>query len=727
MQVVLLRELSAAFFGVDLIYLLAVGAWLLWTAVGALLGRASLDSSASRVCVLLAFVGLLVPLEVALIRSLPLLLGGVPGAYLALPVQIAASALSLLPASVLLGLLFQWTAKRYLSSDPTRPSLPGRLGRSVAGAYAIESVGGVVGGLAATLTLHWRMQNMALALAAAALACGAGLLVLSSAGAPDAASARTRHVTRGLVRVFALTGLLACLVAGWNGRRLDQWMTSWTHPDAVEAADSPYGRVTITERAGQVCAYENNALVLESEGTESEDFAHLSLLQHPSPRRVLLVSGASAGLLAAVAAHRPDRIDDVDLNEQMVDLLRRHLPASFEASVIGPSVRIVFGDPRRAIAQSVEAYDVIVIAAAEPASAQANRFFTREFFDQCAAHLNPGGLISLRLSSIENLWTPPLVARTGSIYTALRQVFADVVVLPGANNIVFASGTPLTRDPDVLAARLAQRGIRARMVTPRYLRYLYANDRYAAIEALLRRDRALPNTDANAAAYQATSLLWLSKFAPSLAQVDLAGTAEAFGWSRWRSWVLLAIAAGLSLVWRLAGWPRRTALVGIAAGGGMTIETLLLVHYQLKHGVMFQDLGVLLMSVMAGLAAGAWLVDRRARRRAKGAATLPRLFFAAFVALSVATSIGIRTDYGSGLLPIAVMLGVTGALVAGVFACASHGDADQRRLVSPLYAADVLGGSVGSIAASLVLIPLLGLPLTAEWTAALMAIAILLA
>jgi hypothetical protein len=62
-----------------------------------------------------------------------------------------------------------------------------------------------------------------------------------------------------------------------------------------------------------------------------------------------------------------------------------------------------------------------------------------------------------------------------------------------------------------------------------------------------------------------------------------------------------------------------------------------------------------------------------------------------------------------------------------VFSRASFSGDDQRRLVSPLYAADVLGGSIGSGVCSLLLIPLLGLPLTAEWTAALMAVAIILA
>ena len=38
-QVVLLRELSVALYGSELLYVLALGTWLLWTASGATLGR----------------------------------------------------------------------------------------------------------------------------------------------------------------------------------------------------------------------------------------------------------------------------------------------------------------------------------------------------------------------------------------------------------------------------------------------------------------------------------------------------------------------------------------------------------------------------------------------------------------------------------------------------------------------------------------------------------------
>ena len=406
-QVILLRELSAAFYGVDLIYLLALGAWLFWTAIGAVLGRSRgaerRSPNATRVGVLLVAAGLTVPLGVVLVRRLRLLLGGVPGAYLPLPVQIGASAFCLLPASVLLGLLFQWTVKRYLAaSNPAEAGSHGAdrrrrsgsetrraavsadtlhpdagpidlddgtdirpTGRSLARAYAIESAGAVAGGLATTWALHARVSTFALALVAAAVTFAAALFARERRAMSSGTGPQPRHSpARRVVPAFALGGLLASAIAGWNAAALDRWMTSWNHPDGVDVIDSPYGRVTIAERAGQVTVYENDVLVLDSEGTAPEELAHLSLLQHAAPRRVLLLGGAGAGLLSAVEQHAVPVIDDVELDARVIEGLARHLGADFRTALSSPRVHLSFDDPRRAIATTAATYDVIVVAAA---------------------------------------------------------------------------------------------------------------------------------------------------------------------------------------------------------------------------------------------------------------------------------------------------------------------------------------------------------------------------
>jgi hypothetical protein len=178
---------------------------------------------------------------------------------------------------------------------------------------------------------------------------------------------------------------------------------------------------------------------------------------------------------------------------------------------------------------------------------------------------------------------------------------------------------------------------------------------------------------------------------------------------------------------RRQSW-RRALLVCVAGFVGMVLETLLVLHYQVKSGVLFQDIGVLLMSFMAGLALGALATDRwifgRARR-------MPLWYgpvlIGGFVVLGLFTSVGIGWSSMAGLAETTGLLFATGFLVAAVFAYASlEGVRDQREVVAPLYAADLVGGCLGSLGSSLLLIPIAGLVATAALMAPLALLSMLL-
>ena len=135
-QIVLLRELNVAFFGVELIYLIALGVWLLLTAMGTIVVRRRYAPTPDRTATLLLLFALFLPLGVAFFRASRLVLGGVPGAYLPFSRQMAALVIALAPVGLLSGLLFRTAAVLYVERE-----------RTLAGAYGIESAGALTGGL----------------------------------------------------------------------------------------------------------------------------------------------------------------------------------------------------------------------------------------------------------------------------------------------------------------------------------------------------------------------------------------------------------------------------------------------------------------------------------------------------------------------------------------------------------------------------------------------------
>jgi len=86
-----------------------------------------------------------------------------------------------------------------------------------------------------------------------------------------------------------------------------------------------------------------------------------------------------------------------------------------------------------------------------------------------------------------------------------------------------------------------------------------------------------------------------------------------------------------------------------------------------------------------------------------------------------------RSARFTGLGETAGLLAAAGFLVAGLFAFASlRWPSGQEKAVSPLYAADLLGGCAGSVAASLLIVPLAGMDLTAAAMAVLALMALIL-
>jgi spermidine synthase len=703
-QIVLLRELNVAFFGVELIYLIALGIWLLLAAIGTLAGRRK--ASPGWTATLFLLFAICLPLGVVFLRASRLLLGGVPGAYLPFSGQMAALVIALAPVGLLSGLLFRTAAVLYTER-----------GRTLAGAYGIECAGGLAGGLLATACFRWGIQNFPLAVACGLIAVIATLFLFRKGGI-----FRQRGVAAGLATLMT--------IFLWQAEPLDRWMTAWNHPGLLDTQDSPYGRITVVTRSGQVSVFTDDALSFETEGAEAEVFAHLTALQHPKPHRIIVLGGGLDGTVRELLRHRPAQIDAVELDPALVAMVRRRLPEEIRASLAHPFVHLITADPRRFLKESSVSYDLILIGMPEPSSGQTNRFYTQEFFRECAAHLNPGGVIGLRLHTAENFWTPQLTRRTASIHHALASVFPEVLVLPGTTTVITASRAPLPRSPEILNERLRTRGIHARLTIPPYIRYLFTNDRRFDLEKRLWETAVPINTDIRPVCYPYTVMIWLARFFPKLALTDLPdfGTeAKGLGIIWW------LIGLGLPLLFLVScqrsAW-RRTVLVAVAGFIGIVFEAVLILSYQAREGVLYQDIGFLLMAFMAGLAVGAWVLNEAIRWtgiRHKRARWWGVGLLAGFGILGIVVAWYVAGGSPGGLVPTAALLAAAGFLVAGILAYAAlYGIRDQKQVIAPLYAADLLGGCLGSLLGSFVLIPFLGLDWTLKGMLLLAAFSVLL-
>ena len=685
-QVILLRELNVAFYGIELIYILSFGFWLIGTAAGLFFGRISIVPKEKSIASLLVISAFILLIDIAFIRGIRKIFGGVEGGFLPFPIQITGLVIALFPASFCAGTLFQWITKKYISENET-----------LAKAYSIESIGGVIGGLSSTLFLNFEVSNFSAALICSAVTIFAAVYFSFKKG-------------KGLQYLISFALMVFILLLFGFSNKIDLWMTSWNHPFLIETIDTPYNRVTITKPGNQICVFEDDALTYETQGVSAEEFVQLSTLQTGKLSNVLILGGGFEGIAAELLKLPVSKITYVEINKRIIEALKKNLPDYLANSLKDKRVKIIYNDPRKYL-QSKNFYDVILVGMPEPMSAQNNRFYTEEFFSQCAEALNNEGMLAFKIISSENIWTSQLTERNKSIYAALKSSFSDVLVLPGAANIYIASKSKLTKDTKFLINRFNERRLKTALVSPQYINYIFTNDRFWEIQRLLAGKTENINSDLKPVCFGFTMNIWLSKFIPELKDLDISLYRIFF---LNKSLIIISsviIFALLFLACKKYYQLRRMVLVFGAGFIGMVLETVSIILYQTKNGILYRDIGFLLMMFMCGLSLGAIIIHRFFKSnkitnyRLAGIFLIITFTFVNFIFYYLT-----RTGMLYGLLTISIFLLFDGFFVSGIFAFASlYKVSDQIKQLKPLYSFDLIGGSIGSIAASFIFIPVFGI------------------
>jgi spermidine synthase len=686
-QVVILRELNVAFYGIELIYILSFAFWLSGTAIGAALGFKSSIPLDKNIQGLFLISAILLIADMIFIRGIRNLFGGVQGGYLPFLKQIIGLIIALLPIGLLSGLLFQWSAKKIVSENGT-----------LAKAYAIESAGGVLGGLCSTLFLNFGINNFSIALICSV--CFAFIVNYYSF------SAKNR-----LMKYISTIATLVFVILFGLSHQIDLMMTSWNHPSMIESVDTPYNRVTITSSENQICVFEDDALSYETQGIAAEEFVQLSTLQATEFNNILVLGGGFEGIISELLKLPIKIIDYVEVNKDMIELLQKYLPEELRNSLKNKNVNIIYSDPRKFLKREYS-YDIILVGMPEPMSAQTNRFYTKEFFKQCSNSLKKMGILAFKIPSSENIWTQQLTERNAGIYNAVKSSFKNVLVLPGVTNIFVASKSKLTTDTKLLINRFIERNLETRLVNPQYINYIFTNDRFTEVQKLISSRINNINSDLQPVCYSYTISIWLSKFFPDFAYSKNLLTTISEMRNSMLLYIIVILIFGMIIIIRQFVGVRRFTLVFITGFIGMILEIILILLYQNKNGILFRDIGLLLMAFMAGLSLGSFFVDKLfmiMKNQIRSEVWLGRLLLTGFFFLVFIVYLSIKHDLMSNLSIISIALLVNGIFVSGIFAFASlYQITNQQIVVRKLYTADLIGGCLGSLLASLILIPIYG-------------------
>ena len=786
-QSLVVRELMVSFYGSELALAAALSSWLLFIPLGALAGGAAVRLVRSPLKLTLGALHVLacvVIFQFFCARSVRPLLGVETGSFMPLVWMLPSAALAAGPAGFMVGFVFPpaCTYQENLSESS---------GRGISGIYIAEAVGSCASGaLFSLVLLRWQSPTALILLMAAwfllvvgcwtawggriaalllgapaiwaglspwgqfgsvvfavllAVAAAVGLWTLV-AGRPHGSTSRIRA---GLSMGLALLTAQFFLAAG-SSLRLQSLRWRWqtfSNFTFVENRETQYQNLALGRR-------EEASVVLQN-GLKGPQFpdervsareAALLLTQHPQPRDVLVVGGGLGGLCQQILHTPVERLDYVEMDPALLDLIWKHVPSDLRAALDRAEftpyaadgryfVRTALDSPR-SIAGSVYSpgqedasdrppagpYDMVAINVGDPAAASANRFYTREFYALVRRALAPDGTLAVcGVAGSENYIRGDVQNYASCIDKTLRAVFPHVVVRPGDELWFFASESAqsVTPDPDVLSARFGELGLK-----PEAMKYMFEMSQFPAerVEYVREsleegRPRVPVNRDAHPVGF--TYFLRVQEhYAGSTRPGDQSARGGLLDtiFSLRPAWLLIPFGAFLALVGILRAWPgsQRAApwFAGFAVftGGlfGISSEVLILYGYQTQLGFVYRDISILVGVFMLGLAGGAWTVNRVVRQPARWLLRLEAL--QAGLLLVLPWLVGLI----GGVSWLYMLLGgVAGILTGAEFPVACRiglGAGGRSGTVASLFDACDHGGSVvGAATTGLVLMPVLGL------------------
>jgi spermidine synthase len=312
---------------------------------------------------------------------------------------------TLLPVTVALGLTFPLLLHLSSGAQQNPQRAAGRL-------YAWNTTGAIAGALAADLVLVPRLGVQAPYLVFAAILAGGGAWALAAAArrnalAGPAAFAAILAAALGLAPRYApwdpvvMSSGVHRYGLEWINRlekpgRLGDWLreqrTLLFYREGKEAV------VAVSEaKSGARRFLSVNGKTDAGSGTEDvvtqKFIAHVPMLLHPRPRRVLVIGWGAGATAAAAAAHPLERIECVEIEPATWEAAR-FFPEFHGPLVRDPRFGIVFRDARNHLLRSAEAFDVIVSEPSNPWITGVSNLFTREFLQTARARLAPGGLFA---------------------------------------------------------------------------------------------------------------------------------------------------------------------------------------------------------------------------------------------------------------------------------------------------------------------------------------------
>ena len=373
------------------------------------------------------------------------------------------------PVSLLTGLLFTlaccWSSREH--------------GLPVARVYILETAGAFLGGIAITLLLSRGVDGETIFVSLVLLlALSAGLSCLAQRGKHNGRP-RWFAVIPLSVTVIALLLLGSGTCRHWSEcRHRAAWQRLLPAQGYRGSFTTAQARYSFGEREGQFVVMSWGGVSESLPDTEhASEVVALSLAQNPGARSVLVIGTESLSICT--------RLTELPMIERVVWLhpdpdypqaLLAALPDGYRSA--SARVEVPGVEVRQFLRRCPERFDLVLLNLPDATTLVLNRYSTRELYTMVKGVLADGGVVCTRVSGAANYLGSELVYLGCSALATVESVFRQVVIKPGDESWLIASdGQRLSTSPDCLRDRFAAIPGAASLFPPEGLLSLYVPDR----------------------------------------------------------------------------------------------------------------------------------------------------------------------------------------------------------------------------------------------------------
>ena len=338
-------------------------------------------------------------------------------------------------------------------------------GRLVGGVYAANTVGAIVGALVTGLVLIGTVGSQVAQQGLIGVAAISGVLLLvgvaPAGGVKGVLPVRAAAMLVAGVCVAAV--LLARVVPPLPGLLVayGRYAATWFGiNEIIYVGEGVTAAVAVSRTPAGVLNYHNAGKVQAS--SEPQDMklqrmlGHITTLVPQNPAKVLVI-GCGAGVTAGAVSIDP-RVTDQTIAE-IEPLVPRVVSTYFSEHnfdvVDNPKVRIHLDDARHYLLTTSEMFDAVTSDPLDPWVKGAATLYTREFFEEIKAHLNPGGVVTLFVQMYEST-DAAVKSEIGTFLEAFPNgaVFANTLNGQGYDLVLFGQVGDRRINIDTVQARL---------------------------------------------------------------------------------------------------------------------------------------------------------------------------------------------------------------------------------------------------------------------------------